>query len=92
MEDEVRELLAEATGEDRKRPCKDSDKDVGDDDDESSDEFHDTSDLTDNDLTRPSDWTPGQGSGKMIKHCHIPGGFLAHDLHCYILWYCWEIN
>jgi hypothetical protein len=56
MEDEVRKVLAEAGG--GVEPTVHSDVEDGE-------EFHDTTDMVDNDLTRPSDWTPGQLPGKM---------------------------
>jgi hypothetical protein len=59
MEDEVRAVLAEAVGDHR------GDQLAASDSDESTDEFHDTSDNHDNsnDLTRPSEWTPGHSGG-----------------------------
>jgi hypothetical protein len=46
MEDEVRKVLAEASG------------DLNESDSDSEKDFHDASHLADNDLTRPSDWRP----------------------------------
>jgi hypothetical protein len=51
MEDEVRKVLAEASG------------DLNKSESDSEEDFHDTSHLADNDLTRPSDWRPSRTSG-----------------------------
>ncbi len=54
MEDEVRKVLAEASG------------DIGESESDSEEDFHDTSHLADNDLTRPSDWRPSRTTSGIL--------------------------
>jgi len=57
MEDEVREVLAEASGE--------AGRTGGESDTSEEENFHDSFQLADNDLTRPSDWRPSSASGTL---------------------------
>jgi len=63
MEDEVRKVLAEASG------------DLNESDSDSEKDFHDASHLADNVLTRPSDWRPSRNtSGRLdviFRTCSI---------------------
>ncbi len=57
MEDEVRKVLAEASG------------DIGESESDSEEDFHDASHLADNDLTRPSDWRPSGILDVIFRTC-----------------------
>ncbi len=50
----MRKVLAEASG------------DIGVNDSDSEEDFHDASHLADNDLTRPSDWRPSSTTSGML--------------------------